>query len=311
MFTPISRTELRERLDHALAEGPFERALSLAIDLSGLALARLKKRLEDAGSPVSITTLSYWRAGRTRPERPASLRAVPALEAALGLPTGSLTRLLDADPNPKTQPATEFVRWDRLWDRQSLVVPVLHTFEASYENSLVAESVHDTLHVDGDRLLRRAHVREVLRAREDQAQVKIVTMKGGGPGRPPKLTATRYCHPGRVETRSEDGFTVAELIVDEWLSQGETTIVEYEFEYTDVVPDTGFDRRFRHTIPSYLLEVHFTPGALPASCFSYWMVSPTSARQEVTPIPLTSEAPAHVVRTALPAGICGMNWSWE
>jgi hypothetical protein len=301
----------RAQFEQALVDGPFHRALALAIDRSGLSLTRLKKRLEAAGTTVSITTLGCWRAGQTRPERSASRRAVPKLESALGLPAGALARLLDSPDGPSARPADELVRWDQLWDRRSQVVPVLQSFETSYETSLLVESVHETLHFDEGRLLRRRRVREVLRARDDRAQVKVVTVRSAFPGHPPRLTATRFCRPGRVETRPEDAFTVAELIVDDWLEEHDTAIVEYEFAYTDPVPDIGYDRRFQHAVANYLLEIRFSPAALPASCDSYRMVSPRAARQEISPVRLAASSPAHLAATALPAGICGVEWHWD
>ncbi|WP_372660845.1 transcriptional regulator [Amycolatopsis kentuckyensis] len=110
---PLFAADFAEReLARALADGPFSRALSLAIDRSGLGLARLRDRLAGAGVPVSTTTLSYWRTGRTRPERPDSLRAVAVLEDVLGVPARALTELLARPGHPG---APDPVRWERLW----------------------------------------------------------------------------------------------------------------------------------------------------------------------------------------------------
>ncbi|MFI5562240.1 hypothetical protein ACIA2T_23430 [Amycolatopsis japonica] len=298
-------------LGEALETGPFDHALALAIAANGLSLMRLKHRLDTAGCPVSITTLSNWRAGRNLPERPGSLRAVPVLERVLGLPDGSLTTLLSRGV-AQTKPARpEAVRWDRLWDRRSLVIPTLHSFEAAHDTALLAEYVHDELHVDENRLLRRAKVREIVRACEAEAQVKIVTMRGMRAGRPPRLVSTRFCRPGRVETSHDDGFTVAELVLEDWLDEGETAIVEYEFEYTDTVSDTYFDRRFRHTVANYVLEVHFPEHVLPVSCVAYRKDTPAGPELDLARVPIRPGTPSHLVKAALPAGICGLRWAWE
>jgi hypothetical protein len=75
-------------------ETPFPRALDQAIASSGLSLDRVRARLARHGVQVSIATLSYWRSGRSRPERRDSLRAVRILEEQFGLSPGSLTELL-------------------------------------------------------------------------------------------------------------------------------------------------------------------------------------------------------------------------
>jgi hypothetical protein len=297
-------------LAHALAAGPFSRALSLAIDRSGLGLARLKGRLATAGVPVSTTTLSYWRTGRTRPERPESLRAVAVLEGVLGLPAGALTALLARPGDARPAAPADVVRWERLWGPRHRVLPVLHTFDAADETSLVVLSLHEALHVGADRLLTRLRVREVVRAVDEPVQARVVTLQGCLPGRPPRLVSTRYCRAVRTEVLPEPGFVVSELVPSRSLAVGETAILEYEFEYTDGVPDTGYDRRFRHPVPAHLLEVHFAPEALPAVCHAYRLDSPDGPDRDVTEVPVSAAAPAHVFATGVAPGIRGLRWRW-
>ena len=89
-----SNPTLPNQLADALRDGPFHRGLALAVEVSGLSLQRLQHRLAEAGVHLSTTTLSYWRTGRSRPERPDSLRGVQVLERVLSLPAGALVGLL-------------------------------------------------------------------------------------------------------------------------------------------------------------------------------------------------------------------------
>ncbi|MGW5723551.1 hypothetical protein ACWEVP_45800 [Amycolatopsis sp. NPDC003865] len=302
----VPRPDLAEReLARALAAGPFNRALSLAIDRSGLGLARLRDRLATAGVPVSTTTLSYWRTGRTRPERPDSLRAVAVLEDVLGVPSRALTELLARPGRPGTP---DPVRWERLWGPRNGVLPALRSFDAAEETSLVVVSLHEQLHVGADRLLTRLRVREVVRAVEEPVQAKVVALRGCVSGRPPRLVSTRYCRPVRTEVLAEPGFVLSELVPGRSLAIGETAILEYEFAYTDGVPDTSYDRRFRHPVAEHLLEVHFA--GLPATCESYRLDSPGGPERDVTAVPLSPAAPAHVFTSGGGPGIRGMRWSW-
>ena len=257
--------------------------------------------------PVSTTTLSYWRTGRTRPERPESLRAVVVLEGVLGLPSGSLTGLLARPEHPA---APGVVRWERLWGPRNHVLSVLHSFDAADETSLVVLSLHEELHVAADRSLTRLRVREVVRAVDEPVQAKLVALRGCVPGRPPRLVSTRYCRPARTEVLAEAGFVLSELVPARSLAVGETAILEYEFEYTDGVPDTSYDRRFRHPVPEHLLEVHFAPEALPASCHAYRLDSPGGVERDVAEVPLSVASPAHVFGTGVSSGIRGMRWCW-
>ncbi|MFC7616236.1 hypothetical protein ACFQV2_24925 [Actinokineospora soli] len=85
---------MNRELRQVLRTGPFEVALDAAIEASGLTLERLRSRLADCGVTVSRTAISYWRTGRSRPERDESLAALAGLEQVLGLPSASLVALL-------------------------------------------------------------------------------------------------------------------------------------------------------------------------------------------------------------------------
>lgn len=307
---PLFAVAAAERdLAHALATGPFSRALTLAIDHGGLGLARLRDRLAAAGAPVSTTTLSYWRTGRTRPEKPESLRAVTVLEGVLGLPPEALTTLL-THPTDSRPAAPGTLCWERLWEPRERVVSVLHSFDAADETSLVVLSLHESLQVAATGALTRLRVREVVRAVTEPVQAKVVVLRGCTPGRPPRLVSTRYCRPVRTEVLTEPGFVVSELVPHRALAIGETAILEYEFEYSDGVPDTSYDRRFRHPGVEHLLEVHFAPDALPTSCHAYRRDSPGGPPRDVAAVAVSPSAPAHVFTAGAPQGIRGMRWSW-
>ncbi|MFD9892961.1 transcriptional regulator [Amycolatopsis sp. NPDC059027] len=81
-------------LERLLETGPFAEALRAAIRARGLGLDRIRYRLRSRGTSLSLATLSHWQSGRCRPERSESLRALRNLEDILGVPGGSLIRLL-------------------------------------------------------------------------------------------------------------------------------------------------------------------------------------------------------------------------
>ncbi|WP_406635261.1 hypothetical protein [Amycolatopsis sp. WGS_07] len=302
LFAPAP---VRERLAQALAEGPFEHALTLAIERSGLGLARLRERLAASGVPVSTTTLSSWRTGRSRPERPESLRALTLLERMLDVPPDALRTLLD---RPRTgAPAPRPTRWDRLWENRSLLPAVLNSFE---DASLESVSVHEALRVDAQGRMRSLHVREVVRALDEPVFGRIVAMRGFTPGQAPTLVSARYCRPGNVQLTPEQAFSVTELVLDYPLAPGETAIVEYRFAFRDEEPDLRYDRRFRLPVAEHLLEVHFDPAVLPAECVSYRQDSPTGPELETAEVRVRPGVPVHVIRTGQGPGIHGVRWRW-
>lgn len=72
----------------------FAEALRAAIAARDVSLIWLRDRLAARGSPVSLTTLSYWRSGRRHPEGAGSHAAIHEIEVLLGLPEDSLTSRL-------------------------------------------------------------------------------------------------------------------------------------------------------------------------------------------------------------------------
>ncbi len=79
--------------DQGIVGGEFARTFRHAIADRGVSLSWLHRRLVDAGTPVSVATLSYWRSGVRQPESAASLRAVDTLEELLWLDEGRLATL--------------------------------------------------------------------------------------------------------------------------------------------------------------------------------------------------------------------------
>ena len=51
----------------------FALELGRALEVRGVTLVTLQRRLADRGHRVSVGTLSYWRSGQRLPEKPASL----------------------------------------------------------------------------------------------------------------------------------------------------------------------------------------------------------------------------------------------
>jgi hypothetical protein len=102
----------------------------MAIQASGLTLESLRQRLGERGIRVSVATLSYWQAGRSRPERADSIEAVGVLEEILGLRAGGLTELLQPRPS-RGQPSSRPVHPNRLWPDPGPVIRTLGQLDRS------------------------------------------------------------------------------------------------------------------------------------------------------------------------------------
>ncbi|KAA2253542.1 hypothetical protein F0L68_32550 [Solihabitans fulvus] len=302
----------QQELDEALAHGPFSRALTLAVEASGLSLQRLQHRLAQVGVHVSTTTLSYWKTGRSRPERPDSLRGVRVLEDVLGLPRGALRDLL-GPRRPRGRwvaPASGSVRMEQMWDRPGVVGPLMQWLQAPPINPLRRLSLHESLHLGPDRTQRQLRVREVVRAEEDRISRTFVVFRGDTPGRPPAISSTRYCRLGRVRCDQERSFTVAELALDRVLAEGDTTILEYEVDLGDVEPDNVYHRAFQLPTHQYVIEVHFAEEAVPARCYSSRMDTPAGREEDLREAWISSANIAHAAHIDLAPGLYRMHWDW-
>ncbi|MBB5920374.1 hypothetical protein FHR81_001404 [Actinoalloteichus hoggarensis] len=293
-----------------MEHGPFSDALRLAIEVSGLSLDRLQRRLADRGVRVSLTTLSYWRHGRSRPERPDSLRGVRILEDVLGLPEKSLTGLL-GPRRPRGRWVTRShgtVDLDQLWTDPDTVRELRAHIDVPPPHQLSPLSVQDIVLVGPQRDEEAVRTRMVVEAAVDDVSRSFLVYRTE-PERSVAITATRYCALGEV-VHDPSGFMVAELVLDRVLAAGEATIFEYEVTGPPGEPVLFHDRRFAMPTRQYVLQVGFRPEALPVRCLRYHRPNADAPEQGVREVALGASHTAHVIELDVAPGIYGMRWDW-
>lgn len=303
---------LHEQLTDALRDGPFSRALALAIEARGLSLQRLQDRLAAGGVHLSTTTLSYWRTGRSRPERAASLLGVQVLERVLGLSATALTGLL-GPRRPRgrwVRPAPGVFRVEQLLPMSEVAARLADQLEMPKAPELDRLCVTDQLWIGPDRTVRRMVVRQVLRAVSDRVTRSFVLHYGEHSMHTPSLVATRHCRVGRVRTDTESRFLGVELILDRVLTPGDTTILEYELDPAHCA-DAHFERSFRSPAHQHILQVQFDPAAVPTRCVSYRRGGQDAADEDSQDAWINQELVAHVVRVGMSPGLYGMRWEWD
>lgn len=307
-----SRHAISDDLADALANGPFSRALTLAIQHSGLSLHRLQYRMTQQGVHVSTTTLSYWKNGRSRPERPGSLHAVHILENLLGLPDRTLVALL-GPRRPRgrwVNPSGAGLRIEHMFDEPDELVSLINELDMPTLQPLRVISVDESLDVDAQRHQRRLRVREVLMATEDRVAYSYIALQGVSAGRPPTVLSTKFCRVGRVRVCESMSLLLAELILDRVLAKGDKTVREYELDIGDTEGDTLYDRRFPLSAHEYVLQVNFHPDAVPARCTSFRKDTTSSPVEDQEQVWIDHEHVAHLVRVDLTPGIYGLRWDW-
>ncbi|MCR6487811.1 XRE family transcriptional regulator [Amycolatopsis sp. OK19-0408] len=239
--------------------GSFAVTLDAAIDEAGLSLDRLQHHLAARGVHLSRSALSYWRRGRSQPEREKSLLAVTHLEAVLGLEPGALTGLL----GPKAPRG----RWlgegacrierRRLWPDLRVLAAEL---KPPPDGQLSFWSIHDHLVLDergGEQALR---VRMVAEAAVDGVD-RLMTYYQADAVLPadPCYRYVRSARLGQVCVDRRTGMVAGELRLAHPLALGEVTVVDYEIRFPPGSPIDHYHRRFTRPIPEYVCQVHFGP----------------------------------------------------
>ncbi|MGK4582171.1 hypothetical protein [Kitasatospora sp. HPMI-4] len=293
----------------------FAEALHAAIEGSGLSLDRIRTALGQQGVRISVTTLSYWRRGRSQPERATSLRAVHLLEELLGLPHTALSTLL-GPPRPRGRwiapAAANSLRVEDIWPGQDEIADVFAELDAPPLGELERLSIHDAYYVDGSRRCHLLRLRQVVRAAVSGVSRCLVVHKADeGATGCPEITSVRHARLGRVRRRPESGLLVAELILDRPLGLGDSTVIEYEVEIPPGSPTTSYARRFAVPVREYVLQVHFDPTAIPAHCERFDRAPGAESDRSRRQLWIGASASVHVLAPDQEPGQLGIRWEWE
>ncbi|GAA2823297.1 hypothetical protein GCM10010441_54730 [Kitasatospora paracochleata] len=294
----------------------FADVLNAAIEASGLSLDRIRSALAKQGVRVSITTLSYWRRGRSQPERATSLRAVHLLEELLGLRHNTLSSLL-GPPRPRgrwvTPPGSpDGLRVEQVWPGEQEIAEVFAELDAPPTGELERLSIHDSYFVDANRRGHLLRMRQVVRATVAEVTRHVVVHKADdGVTVCPEITSVRHARLGRVRRRPESGLLVAELLLDRPLGLGDSTVFEYEVEIPDSGETIDYGRFFAVPVREYVLQVHFDPGAVPVQCERFDRSPAEEVDRSRQQLWIGASASAHVLATDQRPGQVGIRWQWE
>ena len=108
---PVAEIGRRDTMaDEPAVPRSFPVAFADALRRRGVSLAWLHERLVERGRPVSPAALSYWRSGRSQPERGTSREALVEIERLLRVAPGSLIDRLGPSRRPGPRPGEKTVR---------------------------------------------------------------------------------------------------------------------------------------------------------------------------------------------------------
>ena len=290
--------------DDSDSEG-FAEALRAAIAARGTSLAWLRDRLVDLGSPVSLTTLSYWRTGRRQPEGAGSLAAVAAIEELLHVPPGHL--IATVPPSRRTGPVpTPKIPIDDA-EIHRAVEESLAAVEAPPLSTLRDLSSHVVADVDARGRLRRSHTRMVVQATSGElTRLAWVEVSPSPTLSAPRLTGVTGArmtltseHPNRM-VRSYG------LVLERAVEPPNTAVVEWTTEFDEDYPaETELGLFASRPVWETVIWVRFHPERLPAWC------EEQADTEEPRSLEIGPGRTAHAFRKGHGPGVLILRWGFE
>lgn len=287
---------------------PFSRALGEALRVSGRSLSWLQRRLVDRANPVSMATLSYWRAGERAPEGAASLAAVEEIERLLDLSSGSLVGLITERVrlgalHPPQNPFTE----DQVSAALAETMAILDAPPLDITRELSTHVIGD---VAADGFLRRSTTRTLIQSVIPETVVAVTyTLLSTIDTIDRPRMAIRGARMLRDHLHPSAHVYAFVMQLDEPLALGATTMLEIAMEGDDEYssqPETGaFDIR---PIRDLVIWTRFHPDAIPD-----WVdeLEKTESTDGMIRRPLRPQASIHQTRRDFGPGALGIHWGYD
>lgn len=280
----------------------FSEVLSAAISRRNLTLERIGARLREAGTPVSIATLSYWQTGRSLPTRARSMQAVEQLERLLRVPVGHLTGALPRDSSGNWEQVTD-IPFDQRPADALMAIGIRSAREFS------THWIQDDISINADFTQQREDTRQFIRATTDGLdRIPLLLDQVSTDETTALISAEAGCELGRVVQLEEQSLVAAELLLPHPLALGEPWTLHYRVT-RDCTDDRerGYRRRLTTSIRLHVLTATFE-GRQPATIG--YVNRPTGQdeahelRQELITGPFVQIALPNPTR-----GVHGLSWT--
>jgi hypothetical protein len=289
-----------------MAEATFPDAFAEALTRRGVTLAWLHERLVECGCPVSTTALSYWRSGRSQPERGTSLDALAEVERLLRVRPGDLTSLLGPSRRPGPRPGERSMQ--ELFADAPGILPALEAlgFEGLYDE-LIEQLRHISVDLDEDGRTTSMEVRAIMQARRDGARRTPLILTLDDVSLAPEFKPVAGCSIGRSLVDPRTGVFAAELLLDHPLARNETCLYELVIELAQPSDDTWFDHYAARRLGELLIWVRFDRSRLPSRVERYVR---SELGDEAEDLALGGGTAVHAFARAFGPGMLGIRWTW-
>ena len=282
----------------------FSDSLRTAIAARDVSLVWLRDRLAELGSPVSLTTLSYWRTGRRHPEGASSLAAIAAIEDLLDVPPGHLTAALAPTRRTGPLPRPE-VPLDDL--AREATEETLEALDAAPLAAIRDVSTQVVAEVDEHGDIRRRWTRILAQATSGTVRelpwVEVAAVPTTSVPRFSQVAGARIVRTHRHPTGLVNGF-VFEL--ERPVTAPDTALLEWVADIDDDYPHESNVAHFvTRPARETLIWVRFHPDALPAWC------EEVTGDGEPRPITVGPGHTVHAVRSRFGPGVLMVRWGFD
>ncbi len=290
----------------------FAEVLTEAIQRRGLSLERIRTRLDAAGVPVSIATLSYWQSGRSFPTRARSYHSLVELEKILNVDAGYLTTLTHtADGRTRK----ELFEWQKVVPVADLVQGILADLGIDMQGLMSRVLTTDLLTIGPERGEVEQSMRTVFRAEHSGTHRWPVVLEAEGDDHvSPRVEALFGCQLGEIVSVPERRLTVVEMIAPRLLQRGDHFTAEWKIRWTPAPgPSHKLERAIAEPMRGLGMGVRFHPDAVPARMESRYRPTMNELDDPGTTaveIPISGLEAQHV-RIDVKPGVYGLYWSWD
>lgn len=283
----------------------FAEALRDAIAERGVTLIWLRDRLADLGSPVSLTTLSYWRTGRRHPEGAGSLAAVSAIEELLHVPQGRLAATVPPSRRTGPLPMPRLPIDDD--ELRAAMRECLEAVGAPPLNTLRDLNTHVVADIDAHGQLRRRHIRMLVQATSGT----LTRLAWVEVSRSPTLSSPRVTEiaGARITLTSEHPNHMVHsyaLELERAVTPPNTAALEWTTEFDEDYPvETELGHFVARPARETVIWVRFHPDRLPAWC------EELTDKEEPRALEIGPGHTAHAYRRGLGPGVLTVRWGFE
>ena len=286
----------------------FADAFSRGVRERGVSLEALHRQLAERGRPVSVATLSYWRSGQRRPERPASLAALGEVEDLLGLEPGELTSRL----GPSRRTGRRSRRGRRLAQLMAPDDVVREALLALGGDEDPARRVREistqvVVQIDPQGRTVRAHYRVLWQVLDEAVAGMPFVFSFDEPTDHLELRAVRGCRISGRYRAPDRGVQGVLIDFGRARGPGERVLTEHEVLLPPITrTHDSFQHHLARPCRDLLLLADFHPDRRPPSLLG--QVSGAQEREEQ--LRVAGRGPTHLRLRDVGPGTAGLRWEW-